>query len=107
MVLPGALFQSSANKDKFTSVPQAQLPPIFNTAADGTPLGPDGQPLPNPVQPPPGSVTKLAPNATLIDLNKIRKDPDADKPFKIEQVTVLIDESDSVKVSKTEVFFNP
>ncbi|XP_066961241.1 uncharacterized protein [Macrobrachium rosenbergii] len=90
--------QPSPNKERFSTVSQSQLPPIFNTAPDGTPLGPDGQPLPNPVQPPPGSVTKLAPNATLIDLNKIRKDPDADKPFKIEQVTVLIDESDAVKV---------
>lgn len=76
----------------------ASVTPIFNTSADGTPLGPDGHPLPPPVQPPPGSVTKLAPNATLIDLNKIRKDHDADKPFRIEQVTVLIDESDFVKV---------
>ncbi|KAG7172877.1 Oocyte zinc finger protein XlCOF20-like [Homarus americanus] len=74
------------------------IPPIFNTAADGTPLGPNGQPLPAPVQPPPGSVTKLAPNATLIDLNKIKKDHDGDRPFRIEQVTVLIDEADDVKV---------
>lgn len=79
----------------------SSVPPIFNTAADGTPLGPSGQPLPAPVQPPPGSVTKLAPNATLIDLNKIKKDHDGDKPFRIEQVTVLIDESDSVKVRIT------
>ncbi|XP_045604424.1 uncharacterized protein [Procambarus clarkii] len=76
----------------------SNIPPIFNTSADGTPLGPNGQPLPAPVQPPPGSVTKLAPNATLIDLNKIKKDHDGDRPFRIEQVTVLIDETDDVKV---------
>lgn len=76
------------------------IQPLFNTAPDGTPLGPNGLPLPPPIQPPPGSVTKLAPNATLIDLNKIKKDHDGEKPFKIEQVTVLIDESDDVKVLK-------
>ena len=74
------------------------IQPLFNTAPDGTPLGPNGQPLPPAIQPPPGSVTKLAPNATLIDLNKIKKDHDGEKPFKIEQVTVLIDETDDVKV---------
>ncbi|KAG0711726.1 hypothetical protein GWK47_020029 [Chionoecetes opilio] len=74
------------------------IQPLFNTAPDGTPLGPNGQPLPPPIQPPPGSVTKLAPNATLIDLSKIKKDHDGEKPFKIEQVTVLIDECDDVKV---------
>ncbi|CAL4079996.1 unnamed protein product [Meganyctiphanes norvegica] len=74
------------------------ITPIFNNAPDGTPLGPDGKPLPTPVRPPPGSVTKLAPNATLIDLNKIKKDRDPDKPFRIEEVTVLIDDHDSVKV---------
>ncbi|KAK8396806.1 hypothetical protein O3P69_005044 [Scylla paramamosain] len=87
---------SSNNGPGLESGPQIQ--PLFNTAPDGTPLGPNGQPLPPPIQPPPGSVTKLAPNATLIDLNKIKKDHDGEKPFKIEQVTVLIDESDDVKV---------
>lgn len=90
--------QAAAQNDGTGQGLGASVTPIFNTSADGTPLGPDGHPLPPPVQPPPGSVTKLAPNATLIDLNKIRKDHDADKPFRIEQVTVLIDESDFVKV---------
>ncbi|KAK4299185.1 hypothetical protein Pmani_028532 [Petrolisthes manimaculis] len=76
----------------------ANIQPLFNTSADGTPLGPTGEPLPPAVQPPPGSITKLAPNATLIDLNKIKKDHDGEKPFKIDQVTVLIDETDDVKV---------
>lgn len=76
----------------------ANIQPLFNTSVDGTPLGPTGEPLPPAVQPPPGSITKLAPNATLIDLNKIKKDHDGEKPFKIDQVTVLIDESDDVKV---------
>ena len=89
---------STTNGPNLESGPQIQ--PLFNTAPDGTPLGPNGQPLPPPIQPPPGSVTKLAPNATLNDLNKIKKDHDGEKPFKIEQVTVLIDESDDVKVLK-------
>lgn len=78
----------------------ASIQPLFNTSVDGTPLGPTGEPLPPAVQPPPGSITKLAPNATLIDLNKIKKDHDGEKPFKIDQVTVLIDESDDVKVRR-------
>lgn len=92
--------QSSGNNSGSGFDNTTHIQPLFNTAADGTPLGPNGQPLPPAIQPPPGSVTKLAPNATLIDLNKIKKDHDGEKPFKIEQVTVLIDESDDVKVRK-------
>ncbi|KAK7074080.1 hypothetical protein SK128_016221 [Halocaridina rubra] len=87
----------TSNQDQQPSS-ESCMPPIFNTAPDGTPLGPEGQPLPSPVQPPPGSVTKLAPNATLINLKKIKKQGESEKTFKIEQVTVLIDESDTVKV---------
>lgn len=93
-------FQSSGSNSASGLDNTTHIQPLFNTAADGTPLGPNGQPLPPAIQPPPGSVTKLAPNATLIDLNKIKKDHDGEKPFKIEQVTVLIDETDDVKVSK-------
>lgn len=51
-----------------------------------------------PQAPPPGSVSKLARNATLIDLGKIRKNRGHNKPLLIDEVTVMIDESDTVKV---------
>lgn len=95
-------FQLSGQSGSLSIGSASNITPIFNTSADGTLLGPTGQPLPAPIQPPPGSVTKLAPNATLIDLNKIKKDHDGEKPFKIEQVTVLIDESDDVKVRSVQ-----
>lgn len=50
--------------------------------------------------PPPGSVLKLSPNATLIDLKKIREKKGFNKPIRIEEVTVVIDEDDRLKVSQ-------
>ena len=48
--------------------------------------------------PMPGSVAKLAPNATLIDLKKIRKDKQHNTLLRIDEVTVMVDDTDTVKV---------
>ena len=60
---------------------------------------PKENPLSAPVIPPPGSFFKLAPNVTLIDLKKIKHKQDLNKPFRIEEVTVMIDDKDAVKVT--------
>ena len=50
--------------------------------------------------PGPGTIARLAPNATLIDLNKIKRDKQNNIPLLIDQVTVMIDDTNNVKVSK-------
>lgn len=52
----------------------------------------------SPQLPPPGCVSKLARNTTLIDLKKLKTETDHNTPFLIDQVTVMVDESDNVKV---------
>lgn len=57
----------------------------------------------SPQLPPPGSVSKLARNTTLIDLKKLKHDRDHNTPIIIDQVTVMVDESDNVKVGLSAV----
>lgn len=48
---------------------------------------------------PAGAVSKLTKNSTLIDLEKIKAGNEANTPIMIDQITVMVDETDNVKVS--------